>query len=342
MISSEGKASKPHILFAGHLLHFLRPFIGYTRARSGYRVSIDHWQGHLKHDEAISRRLAEAADIVFCEWCLGNALWHSGRKTDNQKLIVRLHRQEFYGNARTKYLSRVNWGAVDAAIVIAPFYRDLLAQLTSLRTDSIHFIPNLFDAKGFAHPKPKDAPHNLGLVKYMRRKRPDLALRILEELAKLDSRFSLHVIGKRPEDVPWVWDRPEERSPVLRFLESVQRPPFRDSVVLYPYTEDMPSWFSRIGFVLSTSDSEGSHQAVAEGMAAGCVPVIRNWPGADRLYPRRFIFSTIDEAVHFICKASSPERFRYLSEIAQRWACSRFDTRTVAPRLLSLLEENDG
>jgi glycosyltransferase involved in cell wall biosynthesis len=111
-------------------------------------------------------------------------------------------------------------------------------------------------------------------------------------------------------------------------------------VVLYPYTEDMPSWFSRIGFVLSTSDSEGSHQAVAEGMAAGCVPVIRNWPGADRLYPRRFIFSTIDEAVQLICNASAPERFRYLSEIARGWACSRFDTRTVAPRILSLLEEN--
>ena len=311
------------------------------RAASNYSVFIDAWQGHRAHDEATSRRLGEIADIVFCEWCLGNAVWYSRRKTDNQKLIVRLHRQEFYGNARTKYLSRVDWRAVDAAIVIAPLFKDLLAQLTSLGSEEIHFVPNLFGTRGFAQPKPKDVHYNLGLVKYMSRKRPDLALQILEELAKLDSRFSLHVIGKRPEEVPWIWNRPEERRPVCRFLESVERSASRDSVIFYSYTEDMPSWFSRIGFVLSTSDSEGSHQAVAEGMAAGCVPVIRNWPGADRLYPRRFIFSTIDEAVQLICTASKPERFRDLSGVARRWACSRFDTRTVAPQLLSLFEDDD-
>jgi len=301
-------------------------------------VSIDAWQGHLEHDEATSRRLGEAADIVFCEWCLGNALWYSRRKTDNQKLIIRLHRQEFYGKARSKYLSRVEWGAVDAAIVIAPFYEDLLAQLTSCRTEDIHFVPNLFDTKAFAHPKSKDALHNLGLVQYTRRKRPDLALQILEELAKLDSRFNLHVIGKRPEDVSWIWNRPEERRPVCRFLENVERSPFRDSVIFHSYTEDMPSWFSRIGFVLSTSDNEGSHQAVAEGMAAGCVPVIRNWPGADRLYPRRFTFSTIDEAVQLILDNSQPERFGRHSVLAMSWARSRFDTRVVAPRITELID----
>jgi glycosyltransferase involved in cell wall biosynthesis len=330
------RAAKPHILFAGHLLHFLHPFIGYVRADGEYRVSIDPWQGHREHDEATSLRLAEAADIVFCEWCLGNALWYSRRKAGGQRLIIRLHRQEFYGNARTRYLSRVDWTAVDAAIVIAPLYKDLLAQYTSLETERIHYVPNLFDTEGFSRPKRNGALHNLGLVKYVRRKRPDLALRILEELTKLDSRFSLHVVGRRPEDVPWIWNRPEELKPVRRFLEAVRSPAFRDYVTIYDYTQDMPGWFSSIGFILSTSDNEGSHQAVAEGMAAGCVPVIRDWPGADGLYPRRFIFSTIDEAVQLIRTALEPERFRHLSGVARRWARSRFDTRTVAPQLLSL------
>ena len=269
--------AKPHILFAGHLLHFLHPFIGYVRANGEYRVSIDHWQGHREHDESTSLRLGEAADIVFCEWCLGNAVWYSRRKAGGQKLIIRLHRQEFYGNARAKYLSRVDWGAVDAAIVIAPLYKDLLAQYTSLEAQRIHCVPNLFGTEDFFRPKPDGSLHNLGLVKYLRRKRPDLALRILEELAQLDSRFSLHVVGRRPEEVPWIWNQPEELEPVLRFLESVQRSALRDSVTIYSYTEDMPGWFSSIGFILSTSDNEGSHQAVAEGMAAGCVPIIRFW-----------------------------------------------------------------
>lgn len=342
MTNSGRQAGTPHILFAGHLLHFLRPFIEYVRARGEYRVSIDEWHGHRKHDEAASRRLGEAADVVFCEWCLGNALWYSERKAEHQKLFIRLHRQEFYGRARDAYLSRVDWNVVDGAIVIAPYYRDLLTQLSGLATEGIHFVPNLFDTEGFAQPKSEDARHNLGLVKYTRRKRPDLALQILEKLAESDSSFSLHVIGKAPEEIPWVWDRPEERGPVVQFLDSVQRSALRNSVLLYPYTGDMPSWFSRIGFVLSTSDSEGSHQAVAEGMAAGCVPVIRAWPGAEQLYPRRFVFSTLDDAVQLIRAASEPGQFRHLSEAARRWARSRFDTRTVAPRLLALIGKDEG
>lgn len=337
MTRSDQERSDLRILFAGHLLHFLHPFLEYLRARSGYSVSIDHWEGHSGHDEATSRMLVEAAEVVFCEWCLGNAVWYSRRKVEDQRLVVRLHRQEFYGRARRRYLSSVDWGAVDAAIVIAPIYKELLARLTGLKPARIHFVPNLFETGRFDRRKATGALHRLGLVKYGRRKRPDLALEILEELVRRDSRFSLRLVGKRPEEVPWIWDRPEEREPVLSFLASVERSPCRASVVFDPYTGDMPRWFSGIGFVLSTSDNEGSHQAVAEGMASGCVPVIRNWPGADRLYPRRFIFSTTDEAVQLVLNAAVPEQFSRLSQRSREWARARFDTHAVGPRLLSLL-----
>lgn len=310
------------------------------RGLGSYTVSIDQWQGHRAHDEERSRSLARPADIVFCEWCLGNALWYSERKTDHQRLFIRLHRQEFYGRAKGEFLSRVDWDVVDAAIVIAPYYKGLLTELTDLDPNDVHFIPNLFDTGRFARRKSAGVRHNLGLVKYTRRKRPDLAFQILTRLAESDSRFSLHIIGKKPEEIPWLWKRPEERLPVHQFLESVRQSELRDSVVIHPYTEDMPSWFSNIGFVLSTSDSEGSHQAVAEGMAAGCVPVIRDWPGADQLYPRRFVFSTIDEAVQLVSAACEPDRFHHLSQLAQRWAHARFDTHKVAAQLLALLERD--
>ena len=44
---------------------------------------------------------------------------------------------------------------------------------------------------------------------------------------------------------------------------------------------DVPQWFEKINYILSVSDYEGSHQAVAEGAASGAVPTILKWDGAD-------------------------------------------------------------
>ena len=44
-----------------------------------------------------------------------------------------------------------------------------------------------------------------------------------------------------------------------------------------PYSSNMEKWYKEIGQVLSVSDFEGSHQAIAESMATGSIPAIRNW-----------------------------------------------------------------
>jgi glycosyltransferase involved in cell wall biosynthesis len=123
------------------------------------------------------------------------------------------------------------------------------------------------------------------------------------------------------------------------FHGALEGSPHRASISIQDYTDDMPAWFSRIGVLLSTSDSEGSHQAVAEGMASGAVPIIRNWPGADRLYPRRFVAASVSQAVERIRWATEGGRYRRLSGFAEKWAHARFDTRVVAPRITELFRE---
>ena len=70
---------------------------------------------------------------------------------------------------------------------------------------------------------------------------------------------------------------------------------------------DMHNWFQKVGYILSTSDFEGSHQAVAEGMAAGSVPIIYNWDGADTVYPEKFVYKEgLCDFKHFTNSTLSP------------------------------------
>lgn len=335
-----GQISAPlTVVFAGHLLHFVDPLIEYLRSDPQYNVLVDLWKGHRFHDEASSERCVAAADVIFCEWCLGNAVWYSKRKRANQKLLLRFHRQEFFGRPRTRYVPQVDWEAVDAAIAIAPHFRDELRSAGLTERDKFHFIPNLFDTGRFDRPKPADARFRIGVVKYApMRKRPDVVLQIFERLKATEPRFQLTFIGRRPEQVDWVWNKPAERAFVNQFLRSVEASPHRSSISFEDYTDDMPAWYSRFGVILSTSDSEGSHQAVAEGMASGAVPVVRDWPGADRLYPARYVFSDVEQATRQILWATDPDRFPKLSRSVKEWA-SRFDTSTVAKQIVRLFHE---
>ena len=108
------------------------------------------------------------------------------------------------------------------------------------------------------------------MIKYTpMRKRADLAIQIFEQLRDAEPRFRLTFIDKPPDLKPWVKNRPAEREFLERFLGALEGSRHRASISFHDYTDDMPAWFSGIGVLLSTSDSEGSHQAVAEGMASG-------------------------------------------------------------------------
>ena len=89
-----------------------------------YRVLIDEHQGHQIASEVRCRELLPAADIIFCEWCLGNAVWYSRNKSSRQVLVVRLHLQEM----RLPYLDRIQWDNVDALVLICPLNRDRICE----------------------------------------------------------------------------------------------------------------------------------------------------------------------------------------------------------------------
>lgn len=335
-IPAEAKRAQPtRIVFAGHDLKFCREIIEHFQQRPDCIVRVDEWMNHTRHNEVRSEELLRWANVVYCEWCLGNAVWYSARVRPAQRLVIRLHLQE----RTTGHPDQVNWDSVDHLVFIAQHVHDeVLGKLGDAFTSNAHLIYNTFDAAKFDQPKREGAEFRLGLLGYCpMRKNPQLALEILAGLHAQDERWRLALTGRPPQGYSWLWARPEEREFYERFEAYIVEHGLESALIRQDWTDDPAAWYASIDFILSCSDFEGSHQAVAEGMAAGCIPVVHQWEGAAEMYPNSLLIRSADEAVERIRECAASARRVELQTAAKQEALRRFDTRVILPQLEPLL-----
>ena len=329
-------ASKQRLLFVGHDLKFLRPIVRHFQSDDSFAVMTHEYAGHsLKRQDQVERHMAES-DVVFCEWCLGNAEWISKHKVQGTKIIVRLHAQEV--DEKLHYLDRVVWENVDCIVFICPRIMDEFLRQRPHLSGKAQLIFNAIDCSEFEQPKLPGAEFNLGFMGLCPRlKAPHRALEILRRLRQRDRRYTLHFKGRMPWDYAWLWQRDGDRAYYERFFDEVSRCEYRNALVFDPHGNDVAEWFTKIGFILSTSDREGSHQAVAEGMASGSIPIIRNWDGAKMLYPHDQVFTAPDVAVRLITQLHGPEQYETSVSAMQQFARRHFDLSAVLSSFDALL-----
>jgi glycosyltransferase involved in cell wall biosynthesis len=325
------------IVFSGHDFKFLTPLIERCEKNAAYEVKMDQHRNHEILSEEFCQECLEWADVVFCEWAMGNAVWYSRHKRPGQKLIVRLHSQEI--EAKLKYLWDTDWRKVDCLILICHHTYDKMLQAFPELEGRCRIIYNPIDVQDALNVKKyPDSDFNLGFVGVVpRRKRLDLAFDLLTRLKEVDSRYRLSIKGRKPEEFPWMFNRPDEMKWYDDLFQRMDTSFCRNSVVFEPFGKDMASWYDKIGFIVSTSDFEGSHQAVAEGMAAGAIPIIRNWEGADRIYPAKYVFSSLEEAVEKVLHwKSSPEIYQAEADFCRKYALEKFDQEAVCDQMEEL------
>lgn len=288
---------RKRVVVAGHDLKFFSQIEDYL-GKSGCEVRRDVWSSHAKNDLATSQELLEWADVIICEWCLGNAAWYSQFKQSGQRLIVRFHRQEM----ETRFPERLDPGNVDAFVFVSNAYQRMAQNRYGWPEERLVVIPNGVHPEILDRPKMPGAVFNLGLLGYIpRRKRLDRALHILERLRSLDERFSLYVKGKFPADVKWLWERDSERRFFEDQFERVCRSPLlREAVSFESFGTNVSAWYQKIGFVLSTSDSESFHVGLADGMSSRAVPLLFPWEGAAELYGSEWLCEGEDTAIRFV------------------------------------------
>ena len=123
-----------------------------------FEIRKDEWNGHNAHDEQQSKECLEWAEIIVCEWGLGNAVWYSHHKLPHQKLIVRMHLQE----VDTIYPQQFNIDNIDAFIAISPYIYEEFYRVFKFPREKTHMIYNVVDTTTLDKPK-SDADFHLGL-----------------------------------------------------------------------------------------------------------------------------------------------------------------------------------
>lgn len=283
------------VVVAGHDLKFAGAILEELE-NAGCEILIDKWDGHNKHDEAKSEELLSKADLVICEWGLGNAVWYSQNLSERQSMIVRVHSQELF----LPFLKQIKKPKVDKFIFVGELIRKAAVASHGVPDTKAIVLPNFVDTDALNKQKSPGVEKTIGFVGMVpKSKRLDRALDVLEELLKEDSEYKLRIKGKTPEDYPWMKNRPQE----LEFYEEQYsriakiNSEFPEAVCFDGFGADMDDWYSGIGIVISTSEFESFHLTIADGAASAAAPYSLNWPGADLIYPLSWLSgSTVEMA----------------------------------------------
>jgi glycosyltransferase involved in cell wall biosynthesis len=172
-------------------------------------------------------------------------------------------------------------------------------------------------------------------------KRLDLALDLLEHLLVEDRDWQLWVAGALPWESDWVWARLLEREHYRDQFDRIRESPRLSRAVRFEgRVGNIPGWFAAVGNILSLSDLESFHLALAEGMATRAVPVIRAREGVDELFPGQPAFDDVDGMVGWLLELSAdPSRRREVTEAARDLIVDRYDLAPVGEQFLDLLLE---
>lgn len=290
------RPARTRVLVAGHDLKFFLPLQKRLEATGQFEFLVDQWQGHDRHDEAQSLALLQQADVIFCEWCLGNVRWYSHHKHPHQRLVARFHLQELL----TKHLNETDLSSVDHIGFVSDHTRaEALQTFNGLTSERSSVIPNFLDDQKFLpEQKTAEARYTIGMIGVTpMRKRIDRAIDLLEALLAEDDRFCLRIKGKNPLDYGWLLRREDELSYYRAMFERINSDPkLRYKVIFDPAGDDINDWFKMVGFILSPSDHESFHMAIGEGMLTGAKPIIWNWQGAAEIWGSQWVIASVDEA----------------------------------------------
>jgi glycosyltransferase involved in cell wall biosynthesis len=322
---------RPRLLIAGHSLSFCAPIA--RRARGwGAEVREDRWHTHDSHDAEASAAGLAWADVVHCEWCLGNAAWFSRYKRPEQRLVVRFHRMEL----ETAHPGEVDIERVDAMVFVAQHVFEQACERYGWDAGDPRFqvIPNGIEMDALRQAKLPGACFNLAAIGYVPRlKRLDRALDVLDLLRARDPRYRLLVKGRAPWEYEWMTERVEERHYFEQLFRRIERSPNLGRAVSFePFGEDIPAFLRQAGWILSTSEVEGHSVALAEGVASGAVPVVLERPGAGEQYEARWVHRGAAEAAEAIlahtgagagAQRDLETESDAASQFAERWSWER-------------------
>lgn len=225
----------------------------------------------------------EWSDICWFEWCDRLILYASKLPVaQNRKIICRLHSYEAFAG----YPARVNWSTVDKIVFVSAGIRDYTVNKYKIDPQKTEVIPNGIDLNQYTFQE-RTRGFRLAYVGYINYKKgPMLLLHTFKAMIDHDNRYELYVAGLFQDD-----------RYVLYFKQILEEWGIRNHVCFCGWQKDLNSWMEDKNYILCSSVLESQNISVMQAMAKGIKPIIHNFVGANRIYPKRYLFNSINEAV---------------------------------------------
>jgi FkbM family methyltransferase len=329
-------------LVTGHDMKFIDSFVSRAKA-NGYLIHRDVWEWGRSRNETASSALQDRSSTVFCEWGLANAVWASRTLPKGKRLLIRIHAQEVRERAR-RFGKEIDPARVDAFIFVSDTIRQKALELWGWPEEKTFVVPN-YVLDGEYTPEGR-LPHEglvLGMVGIVPTlKRFDRALDLLSTLVGRGVDVTLEVKGHRPETLEFM-QAPGRRDELDFYYAQYERieqdPRLRGRVKFTPWGNDVARWYKGVDVVLSSSETESFHYALADGVLSGCFPVIWPWPGAGEVYSADWVIDGVEQACKRVLEffALPAEEREAVANANRDLVVSRYGFSKVAPELLKLL-----
>ena len=254
-----------------HLLPLVRYFEGRCQVRK-FEVSQTS-----QIDQAM-----EWADLCWFDWC-DELIGYASQKPRACRLVCRVHNLEGYTNLP----KAVKWDRVDLLIFTCneEAIQALAAKVPGLEQQvRLVQIPNAVDLDALPFVS-KTRGHNLVCPGHLSpRTNPMLLLQGFKELLDRDPDYRLHFSGPFQDEM------------LLQYFQyQVDRLDLREKVFFSQGRESLTNWLTDKHFLVSGAISEGHAHYILEAMAMGIKPVIHNFPGAENIFPGKFLYNTVRE-----------------------------------------------
>ena len=259
-----------------------------------------------------------------------------------KKLVVRLHSFEAF----TPLPHLVNWGNVDVLINVAPHIQKFLTEQINIKQHAntrLRIVANFNQLKIYQLPKKQNARKTLGLIGYNNaNKNPLMAAEILSMLREKDDDWRLLLVGHTFPEIP---KNEEDKEHKEKFDNFIQESNLHEAICEYGFTDKLEGAITEIGYILSLSGREGTHESIIQSMASGCIPLIVNWPvvskygGPKNIFDEKWIINDAREAADKILEIQNTGRYDECCLSAKNEVMEKYDYSVVMPQLKKILIE---
>lgn len=250
----------------------------------------------------------EWADICWFEWCDELVEYGSKHILANCKVIIcRIHSYEMF----TDYPMKVNWSNIDRLIFVAKHIRDFFIDKIKIDEQKTHIIPNGINIDNYRF-KVRYKGFNIAYVGYINYKKgPMLLLHTFKAIYDKDNRYKLYIAGKF-----------QDERYLLYFKQMIKELELEKNVFFDGWQDDLDLWLEDKDFILCTSILESQNISVMQAMCKGIQPIIHNFVGAKNIYPDKYVWNTIEEAINYIFY-NEYRSFEYRSFIKENYSLEK-------------------